>query len=253
MQKELNVKAERDESRRIYVYTTPLERKQGHIKVGETTQRDDVGDGEEGVRQRIRQQFGTAHSSNEFELLDWWYSPDHIDKQLHKVQSLALTRVDSRKEWFKTTLEVVKKAYNEMTLGVARLDSHKMRPEQQRCHDFVVGAIESGEQDILVSAIMRFGKTFTTYQIAKTLGKNKVLILTGKPEVKSGWRDDLNNHVDFADYKFFDIGITEKFKEALEYEGKAVMFSSLAFLLNRKGRSELKKRDGIRNRYSNSR
>ena len=232
------MKEERDESRRIYVYTTPAEEQLGHIKVGDTTQ--DIG--EEGVRQRIMQQLGTGHSSTDYTLLDWWHSPVYNDKQLHKVPMLAATRVSSNREWFETTIEVVKKAYNEMAQGIARKDNFKMRPEQQRCHDFAVSAVGSGEQDILLSAIMRFGKTFTTYQIAKTLGRDKVLILTGKPEVKSGWKDDLNNHVDFVNYKFFDIGVAKEFEEALEYEGKAVMFSSLAFLLNRKGRSELKKR-----------
>ena len=54
----------------------------------------------------------------------------------------------------------------------------------------------------LWNAKMRFGKTFTTYQLAKSMGLSKVLILTFKPAVKQAWRDDLLNHIDFEGWMF---------------------------------------------------
>jgi len=49
----------------------------------------------------------------------------------------------------------------------------------------------------LWNAKMRFGKTFTTYQLAKKLGAKRVLVLTFKPAVEDAWQTDLESHVDF--------------------------------------------------------
>ena len=51
---------------------------------------------------------------------------------------------------------------------------------------------------------MRFGKTFTTYQLAREMGWTRVLVLTYKPAVQTAWRDDLLGHVDFAGWHFVD-------------------------------------------------
>jgi hypothetical protein len=40
----------------------------------------------------------------------------------------------------------------------------------------------------LWNAKMRFGKTFTAYQLAKKLGAKRVLVLTFKPAVEDAWR-----------------------------------------------------------------
>lgn len=52
--------------------------------------------------------------------------------------------------------------------------------------------------DLLMAAVMRFGKTFTTYQIIKTNNIKYVLICSAKADVRSAWRRDIN-HVDFID------------------------------------------------------
>ena len=44
---------------------------------------------------------------------------------------------------------------------------------------------------------MRFGKTFTAYQLALAMDWTKVLVLTYKPAVQTAWKDDLLTHVDF--------------------------------------------------------
>jgi hypothetical protein len=48
---------------------------------------------------------------------------------------------------------------------------------------------------------MRFGKTFTSYQLAKRMGFTKILILTFKPAVKSAWSEDLRTHKDFEGWQ----------------------------------------------------
>jgi hypothetical protein len=54
----------------------------------------------------------------------------------------------------------------------------------------------------LWNAKMRFGKTFTTYQLAKKLGAKRVLVVTFKPAVEDAWQTDLECHVDFDGWQY---------------------------------------------------
>jgi hypothetical protein len=54
----------------------------------------------------------------------------------------------------------------------------------------------------LWNAKMRFGKTFTTYQLAKKLGAKRVLVVTFKPAVEDAWQTDLELHVDFDGWQY---------------------------------------------------
>ena len=54
----------------------------------------------------------------------------------------------------------------------------------------------------LWNAKMRFGKTFTTYQLAKKLGATRVLVVTFKPAVEDAWQTDLESHVDFDGWQY---------------------------------------------------
>ena len=54
----------------------------------------------------------------------------------------------------------------------------------------------------LWNAKMRFGKTFTSYQLAKKMGWKRILILTFKPAVQNAWEEDLNTHIDFEGWQF---------------------------------------------------
>jgi hypothetical protein len=83
-----------------------------------------------------------------------------------------------------------------------------MRPEQKaavaKTIDYFKEAKDEGVKTpkFLWNCKMRFGKTFAAYQLAKTMGFKKVLVLTFKPAVKSAWKDDLNTHVDFDGWQF---------------------------------------------------
>ena len=54
----------------------------------------------------------------------------------------------------------------------------------------------------LWNAKMRFGKTFTTYQLVKKLGAKRVLVVTFKPAVEDAWQTDLENHADFDGWQY---------------------------------------------------
>jgi hypothetical protein len=56
--------------------------------------------------------------------------------------------------------------------------------------------------EFLWNAKMRFGKTFTAYQLAKRLGARRVLVVTFKPAVEDAWENDLRSHVDFDGWQY---------------------------------------------------
>ena len=60
---------------------------------------------------------------------------------------------------------------------------------------------------------MRFGKTFTSYQLALQMGWKRILVLTFKPAVESAWDEDLRTHVDFEGWQFISKSL-----DTLSYE-----------------------------------
>jgi hypothetical protein len=54
----------------------------------------------------------------------------------------------------------------------------------------------------LWNAKMRFGKTFTAYQLARKLGAKRVLVVTFKPAVEDAWQTDLESHKDFDGWQY---------------------------------------------------
>jgi type I site-specific restriction endonuclease len=110
--------------------------------------------------------------------------------------------MDKDREWFECTVDDVSSAINNIVLGISRPNSYPMREEQQACHDKAVAHFNSGGEKFLMNAKMRFGKTFNSYQIVKTLGYKRVLVITYKPAVESAWREDLETHVDFEGWHY---------------------------------------------------
>ena len=51
---------------------------------------------------------------------------------------------------------------------------------------------------------MRFGKTFTTYQLALRMKWRRLLVLTFKPAVAQAWEEDLMRHRDFEGWQFIN-------------------------------------------------
>ena len=122
--------------------------------------------------------------------------------------------VKDTSEWFfaNTVQDVVtevKSQLNQRRHGVARPNSYTMRNEQQECHDMAVNHFTTeGSYQFLINGKMRFGKTFVSYQIVKSLAKFfdkkfKILVLTYKPAVEAGWSEDLKNEIIFKKKNLF--------------------------------------------------
>ena len=182
----------------IYVYTTETYRDfRGWRKVGQTHQ--------ESAEIRVSQQDGTSNPEpliieKTFKVEDW-ISDHTIHAELSKMGKMRV-RMDKDREWFECAVEDVQSAINNIQFGISRPNAYPMRDEQQDCHDQAVAHFQTGGDKFLMNAKMRFGKTFTSYQIMKTLGVKRVLVLTYKPAVDASWREDLETHVDFDGWKY---------------------------------------------------
>lgn len=204
---------------RIYTYTEPQFKDRpwengrtgkGLIKIGYTTK---------SAQERIEEQFGTNKPiNNPYEILldeiairnDGTYFTDH---DVHKIlEKLGCYRFKNS-EWFECTLEEVEQAIfavkNHKTDITKRIADFKMRPEQAQAVKVTSEYFrkypyekEHKTPHFLWNAKMRFGKTFTSYQLAKEMGWKKVLVLTFKPAVQNSWEEDLKSHVDFKDWQF---------------------------------------------------
>lgn len=207
---------------RIYVYSAPGYDTPWTRTVGSTTVegrgRYKVGfTGRPDPRVRIKEQTGTVYPGGEGIVV-------HIDEQAvrsdgapfddHAVfKMLDNAGVQRASEVVEATIEEIRAAIAAIRAGhaydPARTDDFGMRPEQQEAVELTAKYFEEHIQDsipprFLWNAKMRFGKTFTTYQLARRMNWNRVLVLTYKPAVRSAWHDDLVSHVDFVDWVFAD-------------------------------------------------
>ncbi|MFE9181776.1 hypothetical protein ACFYMB_00425 [Micromonospora haikouensis] len=116
-------------------------------------------------------------------------------------------------EWMRCTLADVQTAITELRTGQKLTGTHHetfpMRAEQAeavvKTRDYfnsVWGENMHAVPRFLWNAKMRFGKTFTSYQLAKTLGATRVLVVTFKPAVEDAWQTDLESHADFNGWQY---------------------------------------------------
>lgn len=198
---------------RIYAWTpnNPPPAYAGLIKVGQTTQAD--------VNDRIRQSQGqmqqayTLHVNEVAEREDGTTFRDNdvrrrlIDKGFENVV------IGASREWMRCSPADVKSAITELRKGLrfetARHETFPMRREQAEAvevtHDYYQSRWAEDPKAVprfLWNAKMRFGKTFTGYQLAKRLDAKRVLVVTFKPAVEDAWEADLKNHVDFDGWQY---------------------------------------------------
>jgi hypothetical protein len=192
---------------RIYAYSINDKAHSGLLKVGQTT-RD--------VKQRLAEQLKTAAIKNYRVELD---EPAERDDggifSDHDVRA-ALVRKgfeNTELEWMRCSLRDVKTVLVELRKGQQFTGTHhetfRMRREQAEAvkvtHEYFLSRWAEDKRAVprfLWNAKMRFGKTFTAYQLAKKMGTKRVLVLTFKPAVEDAWQADLENHVDFDGWEY---------------------------------------------------
>jgi hypothetical protein len=219
---------------RLYAYSIGDAAHDGLLKVGQTT-RD--------VKTRVGEQLKTAGIRN--------YAI-HLDEPAVRNDGTIITDHAVRGhltgkgfpnpmlEWMRCSLADVRTAITELRTGQRcespRWEKFPPRREQKEAVDKTYRYFQSiwTENDkavprFLWNAKMRFGKTFTAYQLAKKLEAKRVLVVTFKPAVEDAWKTDLETHVDFDGWQY----VSGRDPREIEDGKPLVYFGSFQDLLGR--------------------
>lgn len=201
-----------DISPTIYAYEDTHPQYKGQLKIGYTTI---------DAATRVAQQYPTIRPGQKpyrIVLEESAMRKDGTTFSDHDIHKVLRARgfKNTAGEWFECSTKDVRSAIlavrNNEEIAPSRDQDFEMRPEQRAAVERTARYYHSFYQDkkdidnkvprFLWNAKMRFGKTFTSYQLAKKLKWKKILVLTFKPAVQSAWEEDLSRHIDFSGWQF---------------------------------------------------
>lgn len=198
----------------IYAYELPNDAsRKGQLKVGFTNRT---------VQGRIKEQIGATRAEYRVVLEKNAMRNDgssFTDYDVHRyLKEKGIKNTDG--EWFECGIEEVESAIIAIkegkTFELSRDKDFPMRPEQNHAVKITANYFRSYDHqsstrapEFLWNAKMRFGKTFTAYQLAKEMGWQKILVLTFKPGVENAWQEDLLTHIDFEGWQFISKNTQE--------------------------------------------
>lgn len=84
----------------------------------------------------------------------------------------------------------------------ARTETFSLRPNQEAAIANFNAARANGRTNLLMYAVMRFGKSFTSMCCALEMGAKLVVVVSAKADVLSDWQRTVESHVKFAQYVF---------------------------------------------------
>lgn len=115
-----------------------------------------------------------------------------------------------------------------------RNENYEPRPNQLETIERFKSALEKGRSNLLMYAVMRFGKSFTSMYCALEMDAKLVVVVSAKADVKTEWKRTVESHVRFVDYVFLDSDSLlqdERILETTLHGKKAVVFLTLQDLL----------------------
>jgi hypothetical protein len=232
---------------RIYAYTIADAAHHGQLKVGQTTRN---------VKQRVAEQLKTAAIQNFTIALD--EAAERDDGSIftdHEVRAALVKKgfENTTLEWVRCTVADVATVLAELRTGQRLTGTHHeifgLRDEQadavNKTFDYyrsIWAEDANAAPRFLWNAKMRFGKTFTTYQLAKKLQAKRVLVLTFKPAVEDAWQTDLQNHVDFDGWQYLSRSSGSD-PTQIDRAKPVVYFGSFQDLLGRDAAGNIKPRN----------
>lgn len=228
---------------RIYAYSIADGAHDGLLKVGQTT-RD--------VKKRVDQQVKTAAVAATILLDELAERDDGTIFTDHDVRARLIQKGFDNPigEWMRCTLPDVQTAIAELRKGLRFSGTHHQtfppRDEQAAAVDQTLAYYQSRWAEdagavprFLWNAKMRFGKTFTSYQLAKKMGAKRVLVVTFKPAVEDAWQSDLEYHVDFDGWQYLSVK-SEGDPTKIDRNKPVVYFGSFQDLLGRDAKGHIK-------------
>ena len=199
----------------IYDYILPnLPEKTGWQKIGYTER--------EQVEKRILEQVKTAAVDYSKDYLKLWVKTARDkdgewfdDKKFHHFLKQHNIPNDKKhgKEWFyfNGTPEKSEELFNKFLdkdFSEVQISNqgtnYQLRSEQEDAVNQTLEYFANHEKgEFLWNAKPRFGKTLTTYDLARKLEANKVLIVTNRPAIANSWYDDFEKFIAWqTEYKF---------------------------------------------------
>lgn len=91
-----------------------------------------------------------------------------------------------------------------ITHTYTRTEEYPLRPNQQKTVDNFREAIKKGRTNLLMYAVMRFGKSFTSMCCAVEMGAKLVVVVSAKADVKGEWKRTVQSHIKFDGYYFLE-------------------------------------------------
>ncbi|MBL8309798.1 MAG: restriction endonuclease [Burkholderiales bacterium] len=232
---------------RIYAYSIADAAHKGLLKVGQTTRE---------VKARVAEQLKTAAIRNfRIELDEAAERDDGTILSDHEVRAALLRKgfLKAELEWVRCTVADVQTVLTELRTGQRLAGTHHltfpMRAEQAEAvkltHEYYLSRWAEDKRAVprfLWNAKMRFGKTFTTYQLAKKLAAKRVLVVTFKPAVEDAWQTDLESHADFDGWQYLSKSSGAD-PTQVDRKKPVVYFGSFQDLLGRDAAGNIKPRN----------
>lgn len=111
-------------------------------------------------------------------------------------------------------------------------EPYELRPNQQAAVSNFKKAVKNGRSNLLMYAVMRFGKTFTALSCALSSSKYRtILVVSGKADVKQEWKKTVEGIKNFEGFDFVDSNLLTRYPgiidETLSKKHRAVIFLTL--------------------------
>ncbi|MBQ8270862.1 MAG: Eco57I restriction-modification methylase domain-containing protein [Bacteroidaceae bacterium] len=108
---------------------------------------------------------------------------------------------------------------------------YKLRPNQDDAVKAFVTALKKGRTKLLMYAVMRFGKSFTSMCCANAMDAKIVVIVSGKADVKEEWKKTVEKIANFEGFVFLNgellLSDENIIKSNIESGKKAAIFLTL--------------------------
>lgn len=112
-----------------------------------------------------------------------------------------------------------------------RTETYEPRPNQKETIERFKQALDKGRNNLLMYAVMRFGKSFTSMCCAVEMKAKIVLIVSAKADVKEEWKNTVESHKKFDGFTFLDsnslLQSDSIINEKIEANEKVALFLTL--------------------------
>lgn len=112
-----------------------------------------------------------------------------------------------------------------------RTEIYEPRPNQKETIERFKEALKKGRNNLLMYAVMRFGKSFTSMCCAIEMNAKFVLIVSAKADVKEEWKKTVESHKKFDGFSFLDsnslLESETVIKDKLAAKEKVALFLTL--------------------------